>query len=112
MNITTFISHYFGGNRQAFRDAVGVSTNTVYRWMNLGAVVAHGKICLPSQDAPAVPTIAPPDRREDFERAYQRVTRDADLSRVGEHYVCPNAQSAWQGWQLAQQLFTAEALNG
>ncbi|EAM1616380.1 hypothetical protein EU642_22355 [Salmonella enterica] len=111
MNLRRLIEHYYGGNRLTFRDAVSVSPKTVYRWLTNDAVVFHGKVYLPVRDIPELPHIAPDYRRDDFEAAIKASVRRADLSRVGEHYVCPNVQKMWQGWQLAQELGTSEALN-
>ncbi|EGD6457176.1 hypothetical protein IAJ44_004236 [Salmonella enterica] len=110
MNLRKIIDHYYGGNQQHFSEAVGVSHRTVRRWVAADAAVERGVVMLPVRELPAVPDIAPDYRRDDFEAMMKQASRRSDLTRVGEHYVCPNVQKMWQGWQLAQEFYTTEAL--
>ncbi|EIW6162757.1 hypothetical protein MF451_003754 [Salmonella enterica subsp. enterica serovar Saintpaul] len=110
MNLRSFIDQYFGGNVQLFREAVGVSPKTAYRWVSGGAVVAGGKICLPARDLPSLPPVPPNEQRETFE-AMMRVHRpDADLSSVDGFYIDKQVQNIFAGWYMAQCAFTTEAL--
>jgi hypothetical protein len=110
MNLRRFIDHYYGGNRQSFRAAVGVSPKTVYRWLTLGAVINEGAIYLPVRQLPDVPEIRPDYRRDDFESMLKQDDSECDLVRIGDHYVCPTTQAMWDGWCKAQAQFTTESL--
>ncbi|EKK6596322.1 hypothetical protein POJ32_004214 [Salmonella enterica] len=110
MNLRRFIDHYYGGNREAFRAAVGVSAKTVYRWLNMNAVAHHGAVCFPVRDLPPVPAIAPDERREHFEAILIKGEPSANIERIGDTYISSVTQAMWTGWRLAQAKATEEAL--
>ncbi|EMD0638921.1 hypothetical protein VPZ60_004337 [Salmonella enterica] len=110
MNLRTLIDHYYGGSRRTFMEAVGCSEKSVYRWLSENAVVSGGQIYLSVRRGIAPPDLPAPDRREDFEAMMKREHPDADLTRVSGQYVDNRVKYVWQGWLLAQNLSTAEAL--
>ncbi|EOH1034838.1 hypothetical protein ACLMYS_003811 [Salmonella enterica] len=111
MNLRNVIDHYFGGNVQLFREAVGVSPKTPYRWLNGGAVVSAGKICLPVRDLPPLPVMPPRLQRELFEEMLTQRRPTADISSVNGVYLDAQVQSMWEGWYMAQCANANEALN-
>ncbi|EDY2030107.1 hypothetical protein GTB64_004549 [Salmonella enterica] len=110
MKLSRFIDHYFGGNRQAFRAATGVTYATVYRWLKIGASVHEGRVCLPVRDIVAVPPMAPDERRTEFEAAVMRMNPDANIERIGESYINTTTHAMWLGWCLAQAVADSEAV--
>lgn len=102
MKLRSVIDHYFGGNRQMFREAIGVSAKTLYRWLNNGACVNNGQICLPVRELPPLPVVPADCRRTAFEMRMNIVRPDADLSSVNGVYIDAQVQNLWEGWCMAQ----------
>ncbi|EHF0215340.1 hypothetical protein IFY47_003397 [Salmonella enterica] len=111
MKLRSVIDHYFGGNQTTFREAVGVSAKTIYRWLTAGAVVNQGMICLPLRELPPLPVVAPDMRREDFEKRLARHYPELDKSSVDGIYIDTQVQKLWDGWCMAQAVFTRDALD-
>ena len=111
MNLRVLIDHYFGGNRRIFQEAIGVSERTVSRWLADNAVVANGAVYLRAKALNGVPTMPAPAQQEQFEAIMVQRHPGIDLARVGSAYLNQRVQYAWEGWSLAQEHHTREALN-